>query len=83
MTLSDCKITEVYLSFRGIPEVSEDPYDQMTGILAESKEVDDKYDLIYRVNINSEYAHGKNLPRDVIVQLTTKRIQDMILMKQN
>lgn len=80
------KSTEIYLSLRGVPELlGENIYqrivDALAGFLNEQPdEIKDKMDLIYRVN--SIYAEKKNIPRDVIVQLLTKKMKEDILREQ-
>lgn len=50
----------------------------LDGFLREKLDgINDKIDLIYRVN--SAYAEKKNLPKDVIVQLMTKKMKKDIL----
>lgn len=39
--------------------------------------------MIYIYRVNSEFAKSKNLPRDIVVQLTMGQMRDMILLKHS
>lgn len=74
---------ETYLRFHGIPEQTDEVIrTRMVEILAqymnqEPEGVEAKTDLVYRVR--SFYAEKKNLPKDVIVQFTTKNMKEDIM----
>lgn len=79
----DCKLLELHLRFRGIPEKQGNLWEQMIKILAEfvnkpMDEIEGNCEEIYRVN--SEYAQTKNIPR--VIRLVSRKIKDIILEKQ-
>lgn len=81
----DCKMLELHLCFRGIPEEQGDIRQQMIILIVDlvqrpPEEIDKNCYGIYRVN--SEFARQKNIPRDVIVKVTTRKLIDEILDKQ-
>lgn len=70
------------LRIRGIQESQKDVRDEVLEMLAElleisTDEVQKEIEEIYR--INSEFARIKNLPRDVIIKVTSYKIRDLIL----
>lgn len=74
-----------HLRFRGIVEEEEE---NIFGLVAENlanylgEQVDDisfNFEAIYRVN--SSYATQKHFPRDVVVQLLSKKIKEDIIAK--
>lgn len=85
ITLMDCKMMELHLRFSGVMEEQGNIREKMVNLIAgyiqkPMEEINNSCDNIYR--INSEYAKLKNLPQDVIVQLTSKRIRDEIIERQ-
>lgn len=70
--LMDCKLLELHLRFRGIPDEQGILRDQIIRLIA---------DFLQRspdeIEKNpSDYAKAKNIPSDVVVQLPSKRIRD-------
>lgn len=83
--MMDCKMLELHLHMRGLTEEPGDLRDQIITLLADflqksCEEIDNNCEVVYRVN--SEFAKLKKLPRDVIIQLATKRLRDEILDRQ-
>lgn len=74
--MMDCKMLELYLWFRGVPEEQRRLREQTIILIADLiqrpiEEIDKNCDEIYRVN--SEYAKLKNISRDIIVKVSTKK----------
>lgn len=83
--LLECKLLDGYVRFRGVPENDKEVREEMVNIIAEflemsPNEVERKCDVIYRVNSN--FAKQKKLPRDIVVNLITHKMCDLILAKQ-
>ncbi|XP_066480638.1 uncharacterized protein PF3D7_1120000-like [Tiliqua scincoides] len=85
----ECNAMETCLRLRGVPEnlredVKEDRKEVIRILAAfidlQPEEMEYQCDMVYR--INSQYARQKNLSRDIIVQLPTKRTKEEILRKQ-
>lgn len=84
LIVMECKLLENTLRLRGIPESRGNEREEIINILSEflEKSQDDIEEMcedLYRVN--SDYARHKNLPRDVIIKLTTHKARDTILTK--
>ena len=86
MSVAETKHMEKQLRFRGLPEVEgKSAQEQMTEVLAdylgkEEEEIVAILDVAYRVN--SRIATQRKLPRDVIVQFTTRNMKERIVTKQ-
>lgn len=81
----ECQSTQLQLRFRGVPETSKIDKQGMIEILAEYldmeiQEIQYQIDIVYR--INSEYAHQKKLPRDIMIFCLTRSLKEEILRKQ-
>lgn len=81
----ECKLLDNYIRFRGVPENQKETREEMINILSEflempQSEVEQECDEIYRVN--SEFAHIRKLPRDIIVKVLNHTMRDAILNKQ-
>lgn len=77
-----CRQLDKTLRIRGIQESQKEVREEILDILSElleicTNEVEKEIEEIYR--INSEFAHIKKLPRDMIVKVTSYKMRDSIL----
>lgn len=81
----ECKTRDNMLRFRGIPEDKDENISEMlvrkiAELLGEPpKDLNFNFNSVYRVNSN--YALQKKLPRDVVAQVTSKKLKEDILNK--
>lgn len=82
ITTLECKALENYLRLRGVVEEKEENISEVVSALfaeyleEQPEEISYNLDMVYRVN--SKYATQNNLPRDVVVQITSKKIKEEI-----
>lgn len=81
----ECQATQLQLRFRGIPESFKDTKEEMIELIADylKKDVQEirfQVDKTYR--INSDYAHQKDLPRDIMVHFVTRSLKEELLRQQ-
>lgn len=81
----ECKALDCFLRFRGVmEEKGENVSEKMTEAIAkylgeQTDEVAFNIDTVYRVNSN--YAAQNKIPRDIVVQFSSKKMKEEILSK--